>query len=69
MIDISKPGESFSDGLVGYFTIYVNCTATPDLTTGGSVNVVGALPTVTPYPSARAAAYSLDAFEGYFERH
>lgn len=69
VVDVSKLGESLADGLVGYITIGVNRTATAALTTGGSVNVVGALPTVTPSPGAQAAAYALDASEGYFEKH
>ncbi|KAK5806118.1 hypothetical protein VI817_000376 [Penicillium citrinum] len=68
VVSVSQLGESLSDGLVGYITIGVNTTATPAETTGGSVNVVGALPTVTPSPGAQAAAYALDASEGYYEK-
>lgn len=68
MVSVSQLGESLSDGLVGYITIGVNTTATLAETTGGSVNVVGALPTVTPSPGAQAAAYALDASEGYYEK-
>lgn len=65
---MSKLGDSLADGLVGYITIRVNRSATPAETTGGSVNVVSALPTVTPTPGTRAAAYAIDASEGYFEK-
>ncbi|KAJ5704750.1 hypothetical protein N7536_000439 [Penicillium majusculum] len=67
-LDVSKLGDSLADGLVGYITIGVNRSATPAETTGGSVNDVGALPTVTPTLGAQAAAYALDASEGYFEK-
>lgn len=65
MISVSKLGRSLADGLVGYITIGVNRSATPAETTGCIVNPVGALPTVTPTPSAQAAAYALDASEGF----
>lgn len=68
VVSVSKLGESLADGLVGYITIGVNRSATPAETTGGSVNVVGALPTVTLTPGAQAAAYALDTSEGYFEK-
>lgn len=68
VVDVSKLGDSLADGLVGYITIGVNRSATPAETTGGSVNDVGALPTVTPTLGAQAAAYALDASEGYFEK-
>lgn len=68
VVSVSQLGKALSDGLVGYITIGVNTSATPAETTGGSVNVVGALPTVTPSAGAQAAAYSLDASEGYYEK-
>ncbi|CAI7677179.1 unnamed protein product [Penicillium palitans] len=68
VVDVSKLGDSLADGLAGYITIGVNRSATPAEITGGSVNVVGALPTVTPTPGARTSAYVLDASEGGFEK-
>lgn len=63
---MSQLGDSLADSLVGYITIGVNRSATSVETNGGRSNIVGALPTVTPTPGARAAAYALDASEGYF---
>ncbi|KAJ5557058.1 hypothetical protein N7494_000973 [Penicillium frequentans] len=61
-------GHVIADGLVGSITIGVNRSATPAETTGGSVNVVGYLPTASPTAGAQAAAYVIDAEEGYFEK-
>jgi hypothetical protein len=68
VVSVSKLGKSLANGLVGYITIGLNHSATPAETTGGSVNVIGALRAVTPTPGAQAAAYALDASEGYFEK-
>lgn len=53
---MSQLGDSLADSLVGYITIGVNRSATSVETNGGRSNIVG----------ARAAAYALDASEGYF---
>ncbi|KGO40002.1 Intradiol ring-cleavage dioxygenase, core [Penicillium expansum] len=66
VVSVSQLGDSLADSLVGYITIGVNRSATSVETNGGRSNIVGALPTVTPTPGARAAAYALDASEGYF---
>ena len=67
MISTSLLGTTIADGLAGYITIGVNRTATPATTTGGSVNVLGKIPTVTPSAGARKAAYDLDYAEGYLD--
>ncbi|KAJ5813739.1 uncharacterized protein N7503_000489 [Penicillium pulvis] len=61
-------GRVIADGLVGSITIGVNRSATPAETTGGSVNVVGYLPTASPTAGAQSAAYAIDAEEGFFEK-
>ncbi|KGO68389.1 hypothetical protein PITC_070140 [Penicillium italicum] len=68
VVSMSKLGDSLADVLVGHITICVSHSAPPAETTSGSDNVAGALPTVTPTPDARAAAYALDASDGYFEK-
>ncbi|KAK4867376.1 hypothetical protein LT330_000886 [Penicillium expansum] len=66
VVSVSQLGDSLANSLVGYITIGVNRSATSVETNGGRSNIVSALPTVTSTPGARAAAYTLDASEGYF---
>ena len=65
LVDVQLLSDTIADGLVGYITIGVNRTAEAALTTGGSVNPVGAIPTVSLSAGAQAAAASKDASENY----
>ncbi|KAH6706221.1 Intradiol ring-cleavage dioxygenase [Leptodontidium sp. MPI-SDFR-AT-0119] len=65
VISVTQLGDSLSDGLVGYITVGVNASAAGIATTGGSVNPLGVLPTVSVAESVRAAATSVDVAAGY----
>lgn len=65
VISVQKLGASIADGLVGYITVGVNASAAGVVTEGGSVNVLGVIPTLSIDPSARATAYVADEADGY----
>jgi hypothetical protein len=65
VVSVSYLGDSIEDGLVGYITVGVNSTAAGLTTTGGSVNPVGVIPTVSVASSVRAAATAVDIADGY----
>ncbi|KAH8657833.1 Intradiol ring-cleavage dioxygenase [Xylariales sp. PMI_506] len=65
MVSIQQLSDDLADGLVGYITIGVNSSAEAALTTGGSVNPVGLLPTVSVASSKYAEATAVDAADGY----
>lgn len=65
VVSVSLLGDSIADGLVGYITLGVNSTAAGLTTSGGSVNPIGVIPTVSVAESARAAATAVDVADGY----
>lgn len=65
VISVTELGDSLSDGLVGYITVGVNTSAAGLTTTGGSVNPLGVIPTLSIDPSARETAYLVDEADGY----
>jgi hypothetical protein len=65
VVSVTQLGDDLADGLVGYITVGVNSTAAGLTTTGGSVNVLGVIPTVSVADSVRAAATSVDQADGY----
>jgi protocatechuate 3,4-dioxygenase beta subunit len=65
IISVQLLGETIADGLVGYITVGVNSTADGLTTTGGSVNVIGTIPTLAVAETARESAVALDESEGY----
>jgi hypothetical protein len=65
VISVSYLGDALTDGLVGYITVGVNASAAGAVTTGGSVNPIGAIPTLTVDDSVRAAATTVDEADGY----
>ncbi|KAH6659303.1 Intradiol ring-cleavage dioxygenase [Truncatella angustata] len=65
VVSVDQIGDSLADGLVGYITIGVNVSAEGLTTTGGSVNVIGSLPTVSVASSKYAEASAVDIADGY----
>ncbi|KAI1073757.1 Intradiol ring-cleavage dioxygenase [Whalleya microplaca] len=65
VVSVEQIGANLTDGLIGYVTIGVNRTAEAALTTGGSVNPVGFLPTVSVASSKLAEATAADILAGY----
>lgn len=64
MVDINFLGDTIADGLVCYITVCVNRTAEAAAITGGSMNVVGTIPTASISSGAEAAAATKDIAEG-----
>lgn len=46
-ISVSLVGDSIADGIIGYITVGINSTAADMITTGGSINSIGVIPTVS----------------------
>jgi hypothetical protein len=65
VVSVSKLGAALADGLVGYITIGVNTSTTAAVTTGGSVNPIGVIPTLSIDDSIRASATLVDQAAGY----
>ena len=65
VISVSNLGDAVADGLVGYITVGVNSSAAGLTTSGGSVNPIGIIPTVSVADSVRAQATVVDAADGY----
>lgn len=65
VISITQLGDAIADGLVGYITVGVNSSAAGLTTSGGSVNVLGVIPTLSIADSVRAEATSVDMADGY----
>ncbi|KAI0008830.1 Intradiol ring-cleavage dioxygenase [Xylariaceae sp. FL0662B] len=65
VVSVEQIGANLADGLVGYITIGINRTAEAALTTGGSVNPQGFLPTVSVASSKYAEATAADIAAGY----
>ncbi|EOO01000.1 putative aromatic compound dioxygenase protein [Phaeoacremonium minimum UCRPA7] len=65
IVSIDQIGDELVDGLVGYITLGVNASAAGLTTTGGSVNVLGVIPTVSVYDSKYAEATAVDIADGY----
>lgn len=65
IVSIAQLGNDYEDGIIGYITVGVNASAAGVVTTGGSVNVQGYIPTVSIAESKKAAATSVDAADGY----
>lgn len=65
VISVQLLGETIADGLVGYITVGVNSSAEAATTTGGSVNVLGVIPTLSVADAARQTAIDIDIGEGY----
>lgn len=65
VISVEYLGDSITDGMVGYITVGVNKTAEGLTTTGGSVNVLGVIPTLSVASSSRAEATAVDKADGY----
>lgn len=64
VVSVELLGETIADGLVGYITIGVN-TSYEAVTSGGSVNPMGVIPTVTVAESVRETAWAVDEKAGY----
>jgi protocatechuate 3,4-dioxygenase beta subunit len=64
IISVELLGETIADGLVGYITVGVNTSASV-VTSGGSINPIGVIPTVSVASSVRAAATAVDVADGY----
>jgi hypothetical protein len=81
LVSVEWIGDSIEDGLVGYVcnlnllrvnllrdiqvTVGVNSTGDAALTTGGSVNPVGIIPTLSVNESQKAQATAADITAGY----
>ncbi|PMD31119.1 aromatic compound dioxygenase [Hyaloscypha variabilis F] len=65
VISVSNLGDAVADGLVGYITVGVNSSAAGLTTSGGSMNPIGIIPTVSVADSVRAQATAVDAADGY----
>lgn len=64
-MSIAMLGDAIADGLVGYITVGVNASAAAIAVSGGSVNALGVIPTISVADSVRAAATTVDMADGY----
>lgn len=65
VVSVQLLGEMIADGLVGYITVGVNSSAAAAVTTGGSVNPIGLIPTVSIPEVARQSSVDVDIGDGY----
>lgn len=65
VIEIDFLGDDISAGLVGYITVGINASAAALVTTGGSVNPQGFIPTVSVSAAKATAAAAIDKADGY----
>ncbi|KAI0173751.1 Intradiol ring-cleavage dioxygenase [Pestalotiopsis sp. NC0098] len=65
IISVEQLADDIAAGLVGYITIGVNTSAEAAVTTGGSVNPQGLIPTVSVASSKLAQATAVDVADGY----
>ncbi|KAJ4353828.1 uncharacterized protein N0V89_005558 [Didymosphaeria variabile] len=65
MVSIEMIGDNIEDGLIGYITVGVNPDGEAAVTTGGSVNPQGLIPTVSVAEEKKAEATAADLAAGY----
>ncbi|KAF2713285.1 aromatic compound dioxygenase [Pleomassaria siparia CBS 279.74] len=66
-VSVELIGETVEEGLVGYITVGVNPDAEDAVTTGGTVNPQGLIPTVSIAEEKKAQATAADKAAGYTE--